>query len=118
MSKLEVIDARNNDHMLADGAKLKALIVNRIGTYQDQYQAILKRMLTELPSREEAVSLMVALQVNDNSLNERALMFKAFIDRAVWLDNEIRALTVWGSTFSSGQVYRITVDQAARLGVT
>ncbi len=117
MTKQEVLDARGGDHVVAEGNKLRALIVNRIGVYRDQYNALLTRMMNELPSKEDAIPLMVALHVNDASINERVLMFRGFLERAAWLDREIRSLNTLGQTFSDKALYRITVEDAARFGL-
>lgn len=118
MSKVEVIDARGGDHVIAEGKKLRLVIQNRIGTYRDQYSALMQRMLNELPSKEDAIPLMIALHLgNDGSVNERALMFRAFLERATWLDKEIRELNTIGATFTEAGVYRINVSDAARFGV-
>lgn len=117
MAKNEVIDARGGDHVLAEGKTLRLVIKNRLSTYSDQYAALMTRMNNELPSKEDAIPLMIALFVGDPSVNERALMFKAFLDRAAWLDKEIRELNTLGQTFDPTQVYRITVADAARFGV-
>lgn len=117
MSKVEIIDARGGDHVVAEGKKLRAVILNRIGTYRDQYSALMARMNYELPSKEDAIPLMIALHVNDPSINERALMFRGFLERAAWLDKEIRELNTLGQTFSESGVYRISVTDAARFGV-
>ena len=117
MPKPEIIDARGGDHVIVEGKILRNMIKNRIGTYSDQYTALLSRMNNELPSKEDAIPLMVALFVGDPSVNERALMFRAFLDRATFLDKEIRELNTIGQTFDPTQTYRITVADAARFGV-
>ncbi len=117
MSKVEIIDARGGDHVISTGKILRTMIMNRIGTYRDQYNALMTRMNNELPSKEDAIPLMVALHVSDPSINERALMFRAFLERAAWLDKEIRELNTLGQTFSADQTYRISVADAARYGV-
>lgn len=116
-NKIEIIDARGGDHVIATGKVLRGMIMNRIGTYRDQYNSLMERMNNELPSKEAAIPLMIALHVGDGSVNERALMFRAFLDRAAWLDKEIRELNTLGQTFSAEATYRITVADAARFGV-
>ena len=115
--KQEVIDARGGDHVLVQGKILRNLIRGRIGTYRDQYKALMERMNNELPDKAAAIPLMIALYIQDNSVNEQALFFRACIERAVWLDKEIRELNTLGATFTDDVVYRITVDDASRFGV-
>jgi hypothetical protein len=117
MSKQEVIDARGGDHVLAEGKTLRSVIRNKIGVYRDQYNALMARMNNELPSKEDAIPLMIALHVNDASVNERVLFFRACVERAAWLDKEIRELNTLAQTFSEGGVYRLNVSDAARFGV-
>ncbi len=117
MPKQEVIDARGGNHVLVDGKVLRDLIRNRIDTYRDQYNALIVRMNNELPSKEDAVTLMIALHVNDHSINERALFFRGFVDKAAWLDKEIRELNTLGQTFTAGVLYQLSVTDAARFGV-
>lgn len=116
-NKIEIVDARNGDHFVVDGTKLRNLLIDKIGLYQAQYKQLLNRMLLELPDKESAIPLMVALHVGDHSINERALMFSAFLDRATWLDGEIRALTTVLASYRDGVTYRIDITQAARYGV-
>jgi hypothetical protein len=117
MKQLEIVDARGGDHVIAQGKVLKKVILERIAKYRDAYNAILTRMNNELPSKEAAIPLMVALTVEDTAVNEQTLFFKACIERARWLDAEIRALNTLGQTFVDEVTYRITVKDAARFGV-
>ncbi len=117
MKPLEIHDARNGDHVITTGENLRQFIAARVKVLQEQYEQLLARMNNELPNKEDAVSLMVALQVADHTVNDRALMFKAFIERAAWLDKEIRALTTLGISYSKGETYRLNVEDLKRFGV-
>ena len=116
-NKIEVIDARGNDHVVASGEKLQKLLRAKVVEYRQQYEGLMTRMNNELPSKEAAIPLMIALHLSDASVNERTLMFRALIERACWLDKEIRQLTTLGSTFAATSVYKITVADAERFGV-
>jgi hypothetical protein len=117
MSGKEIIDARGADHVLVEGKTIRNVIRNRINEYQGQYKKLLERMNYELATKEDAVLIMVAMSVNDRSLTENTMFFRACVDRAAWLDKEIRALNTIAQTFAEGMSYRITVTDAARFGV-
>lgn len=117
MSKVEIIDARGGDHVLVQGAVIQNVIRNRIGILQDKYKALMARMTNELSSKEAAIPLMIAMALDDNSLNENARFFKSCVEQGAWLDKEIRELTTIGQTFMKDGSYRITIADAARYGV-
>lgn len=114
--KMEVIDARAGDHILADGKRLRVIIKEKIHGLEEAYKTLLLRMNNELQSKEEAVTLMVALQAS-SALNEKALFFKACVDRAAYLEREIKELNTIGQSFMEGAVYKITLQDAVRFGV-
>jgi len=116
MKEAPILDARGGDHVEAEGQALRDIIRNRVGLYQDQYKALLDRMDLEMPDKKTAVALMVSL-AGDASLTANALFFKACIEKAAWLEKEIRALTTLGQSFSPTRVYRITLADAQRMGL-
>lgn len=116
MKETPIVDARGGDHVIAEGSVLRNLIRNTVGKYQDQHKAILDRMDNELPDKKSAVTLMVSLQTKD-SLNAQALFFQACIEKAAWLDEEIRSLTTLAQTFVESSLYRVTVADARRMGL-
>lgn len=116
MKEQPIQDARGGDHVLAEGAVLKKLIRGTVGKYQDQHKAILDRMDNEMPDKKSAVALMVSLRTKD-ALTAQALFFQACIEKAAWLDEEIRSLTTLGQTFVDSAMYRITVADARRMGL-
>lgn len=114
--KTEVIDARTGDHILADGKRLRLIIKEKIHGLEDAYKALLLRMNNELQTKEEAVTLMVALHTSA-ALNEKALFFRACVERAAYLETEIKELNTIGQSFMESAVYKITLQDAMRFGV-
>lgn len=114
--KTEIIDARGGDYVLADGRRLRMLLKEKIHGLEESYKNLLLRMNNELQTKEEAVTLMVALNSNI-SLNEKALFFKACVERAAFLEREIKELNTLGQSFMEGAVYKITIQDAVRFGV-
>lgn len=117
MAKESIIDARGGDSVIIAGDKLRMIIRARIKAYQEEHEALLKRMNNELPDKETAITLMVALAVNDTTVKAQVLFFKACIDRAAFLDREIRALNTLGQTYADSQIYMVTVADCARYGL-
>lgn len=113
--KVEIIDARGGDYMVVDGEKLLLLIRGKINGIHASYKSLLDRMNNELPSKEDAVTLMVAL-VSPVALNERALFFKACAERCAYFEKELRELNTLGASFAKGSQYRITLEDAVRYG--
>lgn len=116
-AKTEIVDARGGENVLTDGTKLRNLLRGRIKSYQEQYDQLLNRMNNELPTKEAAVTLMIALEVNDSTVNAQVLFFQACIAKAAWLDKEIRQLTTIGQALQDGVAYMITIQDAARYGL-
>jgi len=114
--KVETIDARGGDYVIAEGKALRDLIRGKINGIQASYRALLERMNNELSSKEEAVTLMVAMG-DSVALNERAMFFKACVDRCAFLEKELRELNTLGSSFQPGCNYRITITDASRFGI-
>jgi len=114
--KQEIIDARGGDYITAQGDVLRKLIKERIHGLETSYKQLIERMNNEIPDKADAVTLMIALSDNV-SLNERALFFKACVERAAYFDREIRELNTLGQTFRSDAIYRITLSDAVRYGL-
>lgn len=114
--KTEVIDARGGDYVLADGRRLRNLLRERIHGLEESYKALIVRINNEIQSKEEAVTLLVALS-SSLPLNEKALFFKACVERAAWIEKEIRELNTLGQSFMEAAVYKITLQDAVRFGV-
>jgi len=115
--KPTVVDTRDNDYIVFKGEYIRGAIRNKLNGLQTAYDALLIRMNNELPSKEEGILLMVALKDNV-ALNERAMFFAACIERASYLQREIRELSTIGNTFSDATVvYKLTLDQTVRYGL-
>jgi predicted ester cyclase len=114
--KVEIIDARGGDYVTAQGKVLRMLIKERIHGLETSYKQLVERMNNEIPDKADAVTLMIALADNV-ALNERALFFKACVERAAYFDREIRELNTLGQTFREDAVYMLTVQDAIRYGL-
>ena len=101
---------------MADGRRLRLLIKEKIHGLEESYKSLLSRMNNELQTKEEAVTLMVALN-SDVALNEKALFFKACVERAAYIEQEIKQLNTLGQSFMESAVYKITLQDAVRFGV-
>lgn len=116
--KKEIVDARNGDYVIVTGEIIRKLLKDRISGLQSDLTRLLGRLNNEIPDKADAVGLMVSLAGDPRLLNERALFFKASLERAAFLEKEIRELLALGHTFSPGVTYRITVDDAVRYGLS
>lgn len=114
--KVELIDARNADYIVAQGKILRTLIKERIHGLQTSYKALVERMNNEIQNKEEAVLLMIALR-ETVGLNEKALFFKACVERAAFLEAEIKDLNTLGQSFREDALYQITLKDAVRFGL-
>ncbi|NBU69939.1 MAG: hypothetical protein EBS53_00590 [Bacteroidetes bacterium] len=114
--KVELIDARGGDYITAQGQVLRKLIKQRIQDLETAYRRLVDRMNNEIPDKSDAVTLMIALSDNV-ALNERALFFKACVERAAYFDREIRELNTLGQSFREDAVYQITLKDAIRYGL-
>lgn len=114
--KVEIIDARGGDYITAQGKALRSLIKERIHGLETSYKLLVDRMNNEIPTKQDAVTLMIALSDNV-ALNERALFFKACVERAAYFDREIRELNTLGASFRDDAVYQITLKDAIRYGL-
>lgn len=117
MKNAEVFDARNREHITAEGSVLRGLLKSRIGALLDAKKALMVRMNNEVSSKEEAVTLIVALHGEASDLNERALFLRACAERAAYLESEISTLNILGTTFQPGREYRISLEDAIRFGL-
>ncbi len=114
--KVDLIDARGGDYIVAQGKIIRSLIKERIHGLQTSYKALVERMNNEIQNKEEAVLLMIALRENVG-LNEKAMFFKACVERAAFLENEIKELNTLGQSFREDALYQITLKDAVRFGL-
>lgn len=113
-----VIDARNGDYVLIKGQTIRSLLKNKISALQNDLARLLERLNNEIPDKKDAVAIMVSLAGDPSLLNERALFFKACIERVAFLEKEIRELLALGHTFAPETTYKITVADAVRFGLS
>jgi hypothetical protein len=117
--KLEIVDARGEDYVVFPGKLLRNLMRNKIGILNDELTRLMSRMNNEIPTKEAAVALMVTVAGDMKGANEAALFMKASIERALYLEGEIKALNVLAQCFYDDETpYHITVAQAQRYGLS
>lgn len=116
MKTPEIIDARGGDYVTAQGDALRTLIKNRIAALQDDYRRLLDRIDYEIADKKDAVGLLIAL-AGGGDINERAMFFKACLDKAARIEKEIRELNTLGASFRKDAIYRITIKDAERFGL-
>jgi hypothetical protein len=114
--KTELIDARGGDYIVAQGKIIRSIIKERIHGLQTSYKSLVERMNNEIQNKEEAVTLMIALHDNI-ALTEKALFFKACVERSAFLENEIRELNTIGQSFREDALYQLTLKDAVRFGL-
>ena len=116
MKSPDVIDARGGDYISTTGAILTNLIRNKLNMLESTLATLMKRMENEMTTKEEAISLMIAI-ADELPLNEKALFLKACVDRCSFLQKEHRELRVLGQSFDPKCVYKINVADAVRFGL-
>ncbi len=116
------------------GTEIKTCIVERTRKYREERKQCLDSVATLLANKIEtmgddftpedvaqrAAALMMSLEYHnlfDVQLKGEAMVTKAWLERASWLNKEILELSIVHMNIQQTELYQITMDDAKRYGI-
>lgn len=112
-------DLSQGKYIYVQGSLLRKAIDEHVrGALRPTLDALLDSVESSVPSKSDAIALLVALNTGDGQdLNPQAMSVKAALNRLSAVTKQVDNLTTLAQYLFDNHIYRIEVEQASYYGL-